>query len=972
MDLRIFKNILNEASKKDNNTSKTIGYSPKILSDFLRTINSHYEQTKWWDYCYVGPKENSKHNQVFFDTIKYIVENEDIDITQDTRNILNKTLTSILPGLNNDKSMLIELDNKLDIHYPVRIFMENDVYFNIFIKHDVYAIYDYALKTYKNAIKRYNYNLSKKESGVPSKQKNYKQPKLPTFIERLIKSVQFPSKITDNIDNDLKTFSEQFEGCDIEMFKQLFTSEIIDKEFTIDDDIKKYIVYKNTDNKLQTLDNKSEFIDDSSKKSDSILDKSTEIPQKENSSFIYSDNDGIALNENDGVNFNYQGNIATNIIYNTFILCSMDRKKSLSSRNAPYFIYRNVNSKIIGIDNKDYQTITKYLRAAAENNTDFRFTSELQGKTMSFDDIVKIPFFRFTIRGSYHGNRPALFYKYNYVSKKRDNTRKNFFDVINNMRHNPNEIAACFSYITPQEEYFLYAFLKNYKPESFKGNHYITDTGMYYDNSGNKKVVNYGQHTEKNVCDEWCDNNTNTLNSFSLIVNKLSEYNKNNKNKKDNIIQVYNNNISDLVSEKNKEIYENIFAFIKSGGSDEITYFSSKNKLIIDSSDISGDDKKSLNEKDDRICAVMPPRTVTVKNQKKECYLVHCGKITAKRYTSGNLALDKFKPIDIADFLLVYKMKDKLNIIPISCKMYNKKISLINLTNTEGILNIVSYVNNSEKKDNKNMFGDIILDPDNNEIIDKKEITGKDVQQDIKLGNTLKKYKKNSMFRKILDILRPIKRYKETDNAQHDLQDDFNGLKDKQANDEDKVIDKDKNKELVYKAIKTNQNKKHKDKTADGHAKDNLHYITRAVDIPLNDKDNDKNNIKNLSNFLNDILKFSFGKNYVLCDFTSDGIIVDEDSIRVIDGDMSFTNTNVKNIKFSKLNTQDGNERWSALLHIDFSVEYKESKEVEDYSFRIRSSDSNDGANRLSVDKKNVSRKKKTNESYTWNNFYVK
>ena len=220
--------------------------------------------------------------------------------------------------------------------------------------------------------------------------------------------------------------------------------------------------------------------------------------------------------------------------------------------------------------------------------------------------------------------------------------------------------------------------------------------------------------------------------------------------------------------------------------------------------------------------------------------------------------------------------------------------------------------------------------------------------------------------------MRPIKRYKESDNAQHDLQDDFNGLKDKQANDEDKVIDKDKNKELVYKAIKTNQNKKHKDKTADGHAKDNLHYITRAVDIPLNDKDNDKNNIKNLSNFLNDILKFSFGKNYVLCDFTSDGIIVDENSIRVIDGDMSFTNTNVKNIKFSKLNTQDGNERWSALLHIDFSVEYKESKEVEDYSFRIRSSDSNDGANRLSVDKKNVSRKKKTNESYTWNNFYIK
>ena len=91
MDLRIFKNILYEASKKDNNTSKTIGYSPKILSDFLRTINSHYEQTKWWDYCYVGPNENSKHNQVFFDTIKYIVENEDIDITQDTRNILNKT-----------------------------------------------------------------------------------------------------------------------------------------------------------------------------------------------------------------------------------------------------------------------------------------------------------------------------------------------------------------------------------------------------------------------------------------------------------------------------------------------------------------------------------------------------------------------------------------------------------------------------------------------------------------------------------------------------------------------------------------------------------------------------------------------------------------------------------------------------------------------------------------------------------------
>ena len=38
------------------------------------------------------------------------------------------------------------------------------------------------------------------------------------------------------------------------------------------------------------------------------------------------------------------------------------------------------------------------------------------------------------------------------------------------------------------------------------------------------------------------------------------------------------------------------------------------------------------------------------------------------------------------------------------------------------------------------MFGDIILDPDNNEIIDKKEITGKDVQRDIKLGNTLKKY----------------------------------------------------------------------------------------------------------------------------------------------------------------------------------------------------------------------------------------
>ena len=69
-------------------------------------------------------------------------------------------------------------------------------------------------------------------------------------------------------------------------------------------------------------------------------------------------------------------------------------------------------------------------------------------------------------------------------------------------------------------------------------------------------------------------------------------------------------------------------------------------------------------------------------------------------------------------------------------------------------------------------------------------------------------FKKNSMFRKILDILRPIKRYKETDNAQHDLQDDFNGLKDKQTNDEDKVIDKDKNKELVYKAIKTNQNKK--------------------------------------------------------------------------------------------------------------------------------------------------------------------
>lgn len=70
----------------------------------------------------------------------------------------------------------------------------------------------------------------------------------------------------------------------------------------------------------------------------------------------------------------------------------MDRKKSLSSRNVPYFIYRNVNSKIIGIDNKDYQTITKYLRTAAENNMDFRFTSELQDKTMSFDDIVKIPF----------------------------------------------------------------------------------------------------------------------------------------------------------------------------------------------------------------------------------------------------------------------------------------------------------------------------------------------------------------------------------------------------------------------------------------------------------------------------------------------------------------------------------------------------------------------------------------------------
>lgn len=951
--------------KKDNTTKpkKTIGYSPKILSDFLKTINTHYEQTKWWDYCYVGPKENSKHNQVFFETIKSIVENEDIDIKQDTRNILNKTLTSILQGLNNDKSMLIELDNKLDINYPVRIFMENDVYFNIFIKHDVNAIYNYALKTYKNAIKRYNYNLSKKESGVPSKQKNFKQPKLPPFIERLIKSVKFPSEIINNIDNDLKAFSEQFKGCNIEMFKELFTSDIIDKEFTIDDDIKKYIVYKNTDNQLQTLDNKSEHTE-SSEKSDYILNKSSLISQQESSSFMYSDDS--VLNEDESAKFNYQGNIATNIIYNTFILCSMDRKKSLSTANAPHFIYKNVNSKIIGIDNKDYQTITGYLRAAAENNTDFRFTSELQDK-MSFNDIVKIPFFRFTIRGSYHGNRPALFYKYNYVSKKRDNTRKNFFNVIKNMRENPNETAACFSYITPQEEYFLYAFLKNYKPESFKGNHYITDTGMYYDNSGNKKVVNYGQHTEKNVCDEWFNNNTNTLKSFSMVVNKLSKSKSKNKNKKDNITQIYNNNISDLVSKNNKDIYENIFAFIKSGGNNsEITYFSNKNKQIINSSEISNDDKESLNEKDDRICAVMPPRIVTIKNRKRECYLVHSGKITAKRYTGGNLALDKFKPIDIADFLLVYKVKDKLYIIPISCKMYNKKISLINLTNTEGILNIVSHVNNSEEKDNRKMFGDIILDPDNNEIMNKKEISGKDVQKDIQLGNTLKKYKKNSMFRKILDILRPIKRYKETDNTQHNLQDDFNGLKDKQTNDEDK------NKELVHKAIKTNQNKKHKDKTANGHAKDNLHYITRAVDVPLNNEDNNKNNIKNLSNFLNDILKFSFGKNYILCDFTSDGIIADEDSIRVIDGNMSFTNTKVKNIKFSKLNTQDGNEKWSALLHIDFSVEYEESKDVEDYSFRIRSSDSNDGANRLSVDKKNVKQKSKKNESYYWQQQYIK
>jgi len=958
MDLHIFKNILNEVSKA-NTTPKTIGYSPMVLSDFLKTINSHYEQTKWWDYCYVGPKENSKHNQVFIDTIKSIVEDKNIAISQDTRNILNKTLTSILPGLNNDKSMLIELDNKLDIHYPVRIFMENDVYFNIFIKHDVNAIYDYALKTYKNAIKRYNYNLSKKESGVPSKQKNFKQPKLPTFIERLIKSVHFSSEITDNIDNDLRTFSEQFKGCNTEMFKKLFTSDVIDKEFTIDDDIKKYIVYKNTNNQLQTLDNKSEQTD-SSEKNDNILNKFTEIP--ENSSFMYSDNDSIALNEDESAKFNYQGNIATNIVYNTFILCSMDRKMSLSAAKAPHFIYRNVHSKIIGIDNKDYQIITEYLRAAAKKDTNFRFTSELQDN-MSFNDIVKIPFFRFTIRGSYHGNRPALFYKYNYVSKKRDNTRKNFFDIIKNMRENPNETAACFSYITPQEEYFLYAFLKNYKPESFKGNHYITDTGMYYDNSGNKKVVNYGQHTEKNVCDEWFNNNTDTLKSFSLVVNKLSEYINENKNKKYNIIQVYNNNISDLVSENNKDIYESIFAFIKSGGNNsEITYFSSKNKLIINSSEISGDDKESLNEKDDRICAVMPPRTVTIKNRKKECYLVHCGKITAKRYTCGNLALDKFKPIDIADFLLVYKVKDKLNIIPISCKMYNKKISLINLTNAEGILNIVSHVNNSKKKNNRTMFGDIILDPDNNKIIDKEEISGKDVQKDIQLGNTLKKYKKNSMFRKILDILRPIKRYKETNK----LKADFNGLKDEQTKDEDK------NKELVHKAIKTNQNKKHKDKTADGHAKDNLHYITRAVDIPLNKEDNDKGNIEKLSNFLDDILKFSFGKNYILCDFTSDGIIADENSIRVIDGNMSFTNTNVKNIKFSKLNTQDGNEKWSALLHIDFSVEYEESKDVEDYSFRIRSSDSNDGANRLSVDKKNVSTKKKTNESYYWKQNYTK